>query len=351
MFLTGLATAVPPRRYTQADCWMALQGQPAFESLAPRSRALLKKVLGGGHGIATRHLAAADLSEMFTLTPDALHARFADYAPRLATEAALRALEQARVAASEIDAVLVSTCTGYLCPGLSSYLVERLGLGAGVHALDLVGQGCGAAIPNGRTARALLAAGARYVLSICVEICSAAFYLDDEPGVLISNCLFGDGAAAAVWSTRPARHTRRVQWVAHAGSIVPAERERLRFEYRGGMLRNILSPDVPALAAHHAGRALKEVLARGGIDQKTVTGWILHAGGSRVLEALMDQLGLSKADVRRSAAVLREYGNLSSPFVHFVLERALADAAPGGRWWMSAFGAGFSCHGALLEVE
>jgi alkylresorcinol/alkylpyrone synthase len=49
--------------------------------------------------------------------------------------------------------------------------------------------------------------------------------------------------------------------------------------------------------------------------------------------------------------MLREYGNLSSAFVFFVLEAALADDAPGGRWWLSSFGAGFSCYGALLRVQ
>jgi alkylresorcinol/alkylpyrone synthase len=48
--------------------------------------------------------------------------------------------------------------------------------------------------------------------------------------------------------------------------------------------------------------------------------------------------------------MLREFGNLSSAFVYFVLEAALADRARGGWWWMSSFGAGFSCHGALLDV-
>jgi alkylresorcinol/alkylpyrone synthase len=55
--------------------------------------------------------------------------------------------------------------------------------------------------------------------------------------------------------------------------------------------------------------------------------------------------------MRWSAGVLRELGNVSSAFVYHVLERALAGHAPGGFWWLSAFGAGFSCHGALLEVE
>jgi alkylresorcinol/alkylpyrone synthase len=55
--------------------------------------------------------------------------------------------------------------------------------------------------------------------------------------------------------------------------------------------------------------------------------------------------------VRHSAAILREFGNVSSPTVFFVLEAALNDSVPDGLWWMSSFGAGFSCHGALLKVN
>ena len=76
----------------------------------------------------------------------------------------------------------------------------------------------------------------------------------------------------------------------------------------------------------------------------------MHAGGRRVLQEVRTAMGLEEAHLEHSAAVLRDYGNLSSPFVLFVLERALRERSPGGLWWMSSFGAGFSCHGALLEV-
>jgi alkylresorcinol/alkylpyrone synthase len=69
-----------------------------------------------------------------------------------------------------------------------------------------------------------------------------------------------------------------------------------------------------------------------------------------VLLALREKFQLSSHDVRWSEAVLRENGNMSSPSVIFALQAALADGARGGLWWMSSFGAGFSCHGALLEV-
>jgi len=352
MYLSGIATEVPPRRFTQAECWAALQQAPQFQQLDARSHALLKKVLCAQNGIVTRHLAVKNLEEAFVLTPDALHARFARHAPLLAAKAAKSALANARLTPSDVDAVIVSTCTGYLCPGLSSYVSEILGLRSNAHALDLVGQGCGAALPNWRTAEALLAAGrAKHVLSVCVEICSAAFYLDNDPGVLISACLFGDGAAAAVLSSQPPAHARRVQWKEAISLLNPAERNTLRFEQRNGMLRNILSREVPALAAKHVENIFGELLARQSIRHSDVTGWIMHAGGREVLAAVQKQLGLNEADLRLSAAVLRDFGNVSSPFVLFVLERALAQNAPGGWWWMSSFGAGFSCHGALLMVD
>src|SRR5207237_1273459 len=112
-----------------------------------------------------------DLNEAFAMSPDVLDARFATHAPAVAAQAAERAMECAGLTARDVDAVIISTCTGYLCPGLSSYVGERLGLGRDVLALDLVGQGCGAALPNLRTAEALLASGrCGCVLSVCVEV-------------------------------------------------------------------------------------------------------------------------------------------------------------------------------------
>ena len=95
---------------------------------------------------------------------------------------------------------------------------------------------------------------------------------------------------------------------------------------------------------------LAEVLARTGVRRESIAAWILHPGGREVLLALQEKMGLSEHDLRWSAGILRDYGNLSSPSVLFVLEAALADTVPNGLWWMSSFGAGFSCHGALLEV-
>jgi alkylresorcinol/alkylpyrone synthase len=350
MFVSGLGTAVPPRSYTQPECWEALTRAERPE-LDARTRSILRGILTHDNGIERRSLALESLDEGFDLDPDTLHRRFATHAPRLAAQAGRRALADAGLEAAAIDAVVVSTCTGYLCPGLTSYVAESLGLRNDVVPLDLVGQGCAAAMPNLRAAEALVASGrAGAVLSVCVEVCSAAMYLDRDLGVLVSACLFGDGAAAAVLTGEPVPGRRRVRWIAGESTTRPEHRDALRFEMRGGKLRNILTLPVPRLAARHVREVFDAASRRAGFGRESIATWVLHAGGRRVLEELHGALGVGERELRHSSAVLREHGNLSSPFVLFVLDRALRSEAPGGLWWMSSFGAGFSCHGALLEV-
>jgi predicted naringenin-chalcone synthase len=352
MFIRGVGSAAPITRYTQAECWAVLQDSEAFARLAPRSRALLRKVFTGGNGIETRALALDPLTDAFDLTPNALHRRFETNAPVLATEAARHALKDASVSADEIDAILVSTCTGYLCPGLSSYVSEQLGLRAESLGLDLVGQGCVAAMPNLRTAEALIQGRrANNVLSVCVEVCSAAFYLDDDPGVLISTCLFGDGAGAAVLGRKNSEGRRSVEWKDADSILSPGERDALRFETRDGMLRNILTLPVPGIAGRHSREVFEKVLARNGLHREQISGWVWHSGGRDVIAALRAEFGFANGEMDHTTSVLRELGNISSACVYHVLQRALASNVPAGWWWMSAFGAGFSCHGALLEVR
>jgi polyketide synthase Type III len=350
MFFKGVGTATPDGRFSQLDCFDVLKSSETFANLRTQSRSLLERILCTSNGIERRSLALTDLRDAFQLDPNVLHQRFIKNAPALAERAARAAMERAAIDAGDIDAVVISTCTGYVCPGLSSYVTERLQLRPDVIPLDLVGQGCGAALPNFRVAEAFLQAGqAKNVLSICVEICSAAFYLNDDPGVLISACLFGDGAGAAVLSLE-APAGRAIEWISSETLTNPADRDLLRFRHENGLLINVLSPKVPRLAADYAAEVLGTVLERCALSQKDIVGWLWHAGGKNVLDALQAKLDLDDTAVRHSRQVLNDYGNMSSAFVYFVMRAALdADTSPGW-WWMSSFGAGFTCHGALLKV-
>lgn len=352
MFIQGVGTATPEFRYTQRDCWDALCQSEHLHRLSSRSQAILRKVLTGDSGIQTRNFAMSSLDEAFSLNPNTLQLRFARNAPVVSSTAARKAMEQAEASVGEIDALLVSTCTGYVCPGLTSYISEQLGLRDGIQLADLVGHGCGAALPNLQLARALISSGqAKRVLCICVEICSAAFYLDNDPGVLISACLFGDGAGAVVVGSEPGKHLPAIEWKSSRSVLNTRDRELLRFEMRDGMLRNILDKSVPVLVVEHVRQVLDGLLPSAGIEQNEIAEWIVHCGGRDVLAALQSGLGIPSEKLQWSAAVLREYGNVSSPSVIFALETALQARAAGGTWLLSAFGAGISCHGALLDVR
>lgn len=341
MYLHALSTAVPPAAYTQPQCWDIIQGSSQRERLTKRSRLILHSILKGDHGIATRHFAVPEIEHVFDLGPDELHAAFRAEGPRLAGRALTLALERAGVAPGELDALLICTCTGYLCPGLTSYVAEQLGLRPDLVMQDLVGLGCGAAIPTLRAAAHVLAANPRAVVAcVAVEICSAAFYLDDDPGVLISACLFSDGAAATLWRNSPGPSGLRA--FDFKSLHLPADRDKLRFENRGGKLRNLLDPSVPVLAAGAVSRLWSE---RG---PRPVAGVVSHPGGRDVLAALAPVLAPHALD--SSTTVLRDYGNMSSPSVLFALEEQLrTKGTPSdGDLWLVSFGAGFSAHSCRL---
>jgi predicted naringenin-chalcone synthase len=351
MFIQGVGTATPAHRYSQRDCWDAYCRSPYFERLSGRAQAILRKVLLGDNGIGTRYFAMGILEEAFAFDPNTLHRRFAENAPAIAAEAARRALGQSGMGIESVDALIISTCTGYLCPGLTSYVSELLGLSPRAYLADLVGHGCGAALPNLQLASALLKSGqAKRVVSICVEICSAAFYLDNDPGVLISSCLFGDGAGAVVLGEEPGSNIRRIEWREFSSVLNARDRELLRFETRDGMLRNVLDKSVPLLVVEHVREVLADLQGRTGIAKEAVAEWILHSGGRDVLAAVQSGIGLTAEQLRWSSEVLREYGNVSSPSVLFALEKALAGKAKPGVWCLAAFGAGISCHGAMVQV-
>jgi alkylresorcinol/alkylpyrone synthase len=342
-YLHALATAAPEHVFTQAECWERAVVSPTRERLSVQSQHLLQRVLTGESGIHTRRFASARFEELFEESADRLNASFRVEAPALALAALRKALDQAEIVPAQIDALLICTCTGYLCPGVTSYVAEQLGIRTDAYLQDLVGLGCGAAIPTLRSAQGFLAANpdAR-VACVAVEICSSAFYVDDDPGVLISACLFGDGAAATIWTTQPGSQAWRVQDFDTVH--VPEDRDFLRFEMRNGKLRNLLHRSVPSRAAS----AVSVLWGRRG--SRPVSHVAVHPGGRDVIDAIRPLL--APHDMRASERVLRDFGNMSSPSVLFVLEQVLENApdAPGDIW-LCSFGAGFAAHSCRLARE
>jgi predicted naringenin-chalcone synthase len=307
-----------------------------------------------GLGTATPPDGPAQAPGLNAWEPNTLEQRYLQHAPALAVQAGERALANAGLDASQIDAVIVSTFSGALCPGLSgcACVMEGLGLRTGIPAFDLVGQACAGALPNLQQGHALLQSNTcGHVLSVCVEVGGATPSPGHDAAVAPGECRFGDGAGSAVLSQHPGLGGRRIEWIDSASFIDPLQHQAEMFEQHHAVLHQRWARPVPHVAALHATRVLGTVLDRAGMDVWDIQAWIMHADGGDVLQAVEREIGLKPADLRYSADTLTEHGNLSSACVYFVLQAALADNAPSGGWWLSSFGAGSSCQGALLEVH
>lgn len=317
---------------------------PHATTVTARSRHIMQKILLGESGVGKRHFWVSDLENIFDHSAEELNRIFETAAPSLAREALVTALQEASLVPADLDALLICTCTGYLCPGVSSYVAEALGCRPDIYLQDLVGLGCGAAIPALRSAHGLIADNPqRKVAVVAVEVCSAAFYLDDDPGVLISLCLFGDGAAASIWNGVPVSGQLRT---GNFDTIHrPESRELLRFENRAGKLRNKLHRSVPSVAAPIV-RQLHERLP----EERQTDRIIAHGGGRDVIEAVGETLPGHELEETRK--ILTDYGNLSSPSVLFALDDSLRNGGAGKPLWLTSFGAGFAAHScSLIPVE
>lgn len=342
MYLHSLSTAVPPLSFTPLECWNALQKSPIPQQLNKFSMRILRKMLQGNAGINKRHFAIDSLDKIFSLDAEQLNRYYENAAPILGNTALQDSLRLANIKADELDALFICSCTGYLCPGLTSYIAERAGIKSDTYLMDVVGLGCGAAIPTLKAAQTFLSAHREAkVAVIAVEICSAAFYLEDDPGVLISACIFGDGAAAAVLSNHEASALGRLDQFQRLH--LPESREALRFRNAGGKLANILSPAIPDIAA-----SATETLYHQTFTDKAPQRIIAHAGGKDIISAIESKF--PKYPLSNTRHVFQNYGNMSSPSVLFALQHAIQNKQASGNNWLISFGAGFSAHSCCLEV-
>jgi predicted naringenin-chalcone synthase len=345
--IASMATATPTCTLDQSRLEQ-LAHKHYSGRLNPRSMSLIH-ALFSHPSIERRNFAIGNVEDLVDEDPDARVARFTHWSRELSAQAISQALSRAGLASSDVAGLVVNTCTGYICPGISTYLIEKLGLSRSARVYDLVGSGCGGAIPNLEIAGSL---AGRYqdgvVVSVSVEICSATFQMEDNVSLLLSNTLFGDGAAAAVLWTKPEGY----ELVASASRYVPEKREHIRYVHKKGQLHNQLSLRLPDLVRKAAAQVVSDVLKPRSLQPRDIRHWALHSGGEKIINAVRDEIGLSEEQVSATRAVLAEHGNMSSPTVWFVLQELEERGIASGDWCiMVAFGAGLSAHAYLLRKK
>ena len=344
IYIGTVAVASPPYHVTQAQADAFLSAHCSGR-LSPRNLTLMHRIFAHP-SISQRSFAFEDPACLIKEDPDARIARFTHWSVELSTQAVRKALDQAGLQATDVSGLVVNTCTGYICPGISTYLIETLGLSREVRAYDLVGSGCGGAIPNLQVAGSQVQGTDGIVLSVSVEICSATFQTGNDLSLIISNALFADGASAAVVWRRPSGF----ELVASSTFFVPEERDHIRYVHKNGHLHNQISTHLPHIIKKTASKVVSAILSPRSLRTGDIQHWAIHPGGEKVIQEIKKELGLSETQLRPTRDILSKYGNMSSPTVWFVLREIMDSGVEKGEWCMMvAFGAGLSAHAFLLR--
>lgn len=344
--LATVATVLPPYSVDQSEADSFFR-QHYSDRLTGRYMGIMESLMAHP-AIKRRHFALDDPLCLVDEDPDSRIHRFTTWAVELSRQAAVKALEQTHLTADDISTLVVNTCTGYICPGITSYLIEELGLPRDVRAHDLVGSGCGGAVPNLQMGVEYLKAGGEGIaLCISVEICSATYQMGNDLSLILSNTLFGDGAAAAILWNRPSG----LEMIRSASRHVPEKRDTIRYVHKGGQLHNQLSTSLPRIVNTAVGDVVRGILEDTSLGIRDIDHWAFHGGGDSVINSIQEELSLNDEAMQPTRDVLSDYGNMSSPSAFFALRRILDDGVDEGELCMLvAFGAGLSAHAYLMKA-
>ena len=375
--LRAISTAVPSTILVQEEVRDVFATQPGLNRLAQRIVATSFNV----SGIETRYTVLEELSrdahpdepvffdidsgELLLPGTKARNEIYAEHATRLYVDAGRAAIEACPgVEASDITHVVTVSCTGFYAPGPDFMVARELGLDAGVERYHLGFMGCYAAIPALRLAKQLCEADASaVVLVISVELCTLHLRSSNDPDTIVASSLFADGAAAGIVTARPPEQGERAfDLDRFATRITPVGEGDMAWKIGDHGFEMVLSNAIPAIIDEHItgaieplvdhDPALADALATDA-SSDAIEHWAIHPGGRSILDKVESRLRLSEAQLVPARETLRDYGNMSSATVLFVLRNILHSAAAGDgdRVVAMAFGPGLTVESSLMTVR
>ena len=338
--ILGIGTANPPIRLTQ---------EQSFHAAGYESERIRKMFLNSD--IEYRHFYFGDTLNRKE-TSDQLNQRYLSGALKTGCRAILNCLESAGTSVQDVDFLAVCTCTGYTCPDIGSRLIAHMGFGKNVQRAPIIGLGCAGAIPTLQRATDFVRANpGRRALMLAVEICSACYYVDNTLETVVGNAICADGAAAFLLGAEEQTENGHPQIVDFETFLDTEQIGEVGLQHRNGKLRIILGASIQHLAGPMIETALQQLLQRHGLFRSDIRFWVVHPGGRKVINNVQNHFSMTDDQLRFSRIVLRNYGNMSSPTVMFVLDEVVrnGDARPGDWGVMVALGPGMAAEVALLR--
>jgi len=338
--ILGIGTANPPIRLTQ---------EQSFYAAGYETERIRKIFLNSD--IEYRHFYFGGTPNLLE-NSDQQNQRYLSGAVKIGCRAILNCLESAGRTVQDLDFLAVCTCTGYTCPDVGSRLIAHMGFRKNVQRASITCLGCAGALPTLQRATDFVRANpGRLALVLAVEICSSCYYVDNTLETVIGNAICADGAAAFLLGANEQTNSAYPQIIDFETFLDTEQIEEVGLQHRNGKLRIVLGASVQHLAGPMIEKALQQLLRRHGLSQSDVCFWVVHPGGRKVIDNVQKHFGMTDDQLRFSRAVLRNYGNMSSPTVMFVLDEVVrnGDPRPGDWGVMIALGPGMAAEVALLR--
>lgn len=254
----------------------------------------------------------------------------------------------------EITHLIVVSCTGMYAPGLDIDLVKALGLNSSISRTCINFMGCYAAF-NALKLADLFCTNEENakVLMVCTELCTIHFQKENTENNMLANALFADGSAALLVEAVP-RKGINLKPMGFRCDLAPEGEQDMAWTVGDRGFEMKLSTDVPEVIRHGIKKLTRSLLAQLSLNLSDVAHFAIHPGGKKILEVIEQELHVGKALNRYAYAVLKNYGNMSSPTVLFVLNAIWNElmAADEGKNILSfAFGPGLTLESMLLKIE
>jgi len=375
--LRGLSTVVPSTILPQPEVRDVFAAQPGLNRLAQRIITTSFDV----SGIERRYTVLEELTfderdgepvffdqvngELLMPGTKARNEIYAAEATKLYVEAGRAAIDATPgVEASDITHVVTVSCTGFYAPGPDFMLVRDLGLGPAVQRYHLGFMGCYASMPALRTAKQFCEADPdAVVLVVSVELCTLHLRSSNDPDTIVASSLFADGAGAGIVTARPPEAGERsFDLDRFETRITPVGEGDMAWKIGDHGFEMVLSNAVPSIIDDHITGALEPLFApepelanalAADAASDAVEHWAIHPGGRSILDKVETRLALTEEQLVPARETLRDFGNMSSATVLFVLRNILHSdaAADGDRVAAMAFGPGLTVESALMTVR
>jgi predicted naringenin-chalcone synthase len=348
--IISISTAVPQYRHEQKNILTFMQNVYAMSEADKRKLAFLYHQ----STINTRYSVLADYglqADEWTFYPGTENLKpFPDLEKRmrwynktapLLSQQAIEKCIAGKINKEDITHLITVSCTGMSAPGLDLQIIETMGLSKNIFRTSVNFMGCYAAIHALKLADALCNdnSNAR-ILIVCTELCTLHFQKEKTVENITSSLLFGDGAAAVLLTSNDNK-SKGLCFKNFYSEVSFKGKKDMSWQLSSSGFLMTLSGYVADLIEEDFNGLVENALQHSSLTKSDISYWCIHPGGKKILKSIQKSISVSEEALQQSYKVLRDYGNMSSPTILFVLKQIIDELPYNSAQRSNIFGAAF----------